>query len=328
MDPPKTPRSTARRRTFVVTGCAGFIGSHLTDALLNHGHAVIGIDSFSDFYPRPLKEANVASARRQSSFRLMEAEIGATLLGPLFAEADGVFHLAAQPGVRGSWGSAFAMYAEHNIVATQTILEAAADAGVRVVLASSSSVYGEAAVRPTPETATCRPLSPYGVTKLTCERLAAAYSVTRGADVIVLRYFTVYGPRQRPDMAFARVLRGLLAGDRFRIHGTGRQARDATYVADAVEATVLAFERGTPGAVYNVGGGRIVSLLEVIEICQRLSGRRLSVEHEQPAAGDVSYTTADTERLAGLGWCPRVMLEDGLAAELEWATRTVSGTER
>jgi UDP-glucuronate 4-epimerase len=330
MHAPKTPTSEHGSRRFIVTGCAGFIGSHLVDTLLANGHDVVGIDSFSGYYPRRLKEANVTSARRRSSFRLLEAKVDTALLASLLAEADGVFHLAAQPGVRGSWGSAFATYVEHNIIATQSVLEAAADAGVRIVLASSSSVYGEATERPTPETAACRPVSPYGITKLTCEHLAAAYSAAQSADVIVLRYFTVYGPRQRPDMAFTRLMRALLTGERFGIHGTGVQTRDVTYVEDAVDATMLAFERGARGDIYNVGGGRIVSLRDVIEICEGLVGRGLSIEYRESSPGDVSRTAADTSRLTSLGWRPRVAFEDGLATQLAWvidATRKLNDRE-
>jgi UDP-glucuronate 4-epimerase len=303
--------------TYAVTGAAGFIGSHLAAALLDRGAAVVGIDSFSDYYARERKERNLSALRQRAGFRLVEGDLVDLPLDELLAGVAGVFHLAAQPGVRGSWGRTFAVYVQDNLVATQRVFEAAAAAGVRVAFASSSSVYGNAAAHPTREDATPRPVSPYGVTKLCCEDLARAYAVEAGLDFVALRYFTVYGPRQRPDMATQRIATALAAGGRFQVYGDGAQSRDVTYVSDAVDATTAAMERAPSGAIYNVGGGSETSLREIIRLCERLSGRALAIETAPAAAGDVRRTSADTSRIrAEVGWAPRVSLEDGLARQL------------
>jgi UDP-glucuronate 4-epimerase len=234
--------------TFVVTGAAGFIGSHLSEDLLSGGHSVIGIDSFTDYYERGLKERNLQGSTASERFRLLEVDLSTVDLSQIFAGVDGVFHLAAQPGVRGSWGDTFAVYLRDNVLATQRVFEAAAQLKVRVVYASSSSIYGDAESYPTPESTPPMPRSPYGITKLTCEHLARAF-VSGGLDAIGLRYFTVYGPRQRPDMAFTRIARAVLTGGTFTIFGTGAQSRDVTYVADAVSASRAIMERGRSGAV-------------------------------------------------------------------------------
>jgi UDP-glucuronate 4-epimerase len=278
---------------------------------------VLGVDAFTDYYPRPLKDANVAEARRRSDFQLVEADLTETALPELVEGVDGIFHMAAQPGVRGSWGETFALYARDNLIATQRIFEAAIQAGCRVAWASSSSVYGNAESYPTREDVRPSPISPYGVTKLSCESLAAAYRATRGLDAVALRYFTVYGPRQRPDMAFTRIVRGLAEGGVFRVFGTGEQTRDVTYVADAVSATLAAMERAPAGATYNVGGGSETTLLDVIRLSERLSGRRLELGYEPAALGDVRRTAADTSAArAELGWEPSVSLEEGIRAQL------------
>jgi nucleoside-diphosphate-sugar epimerase len=303
-----------------VTGCAGFVGSHLCDALLARGDEVVGIDSFTDYYPRETKERNLLAARDHAGFSLIEADLAVADLDSALPEADAVFHLAAQGGVRGSWGSAFARYASDNILATQRVFDVATRRGLRVVWASSSSVYGNAERYPTPEETRPRPISPYGVTKLTCEHLAAAYDDAHDLDSVALRYFTVYGPRQRPDMAFARIARALAEGGPFRLLGTGQQSRDVTYVADAVSATLLAMERGRRGHAYNVGGGSEGSLIEAIRLAERLSGLTLELQRSDPAAGDPRRTAADTSAARGdLGWSPRVGLEEGLAEHLRWA---------
>jgi nucleoside-diphosphate-sugar epimerase len=241
---------------------------------------------------------------------------------------DGVFHLAAQPGVRGSWGDTFAVYVRDNIYATQRLFEAAAGAERRIVMASSSSVYGNAEAYPTSEDAVPRPVSPYGVTKLACESLARTYFETLGLEVVSLRYFTVYGPRQRPDMAFSRIVAALLEGATFRLFGTGEQSRDFTYVDDAVEATLAAMTDGSGSRIYNVGGGSETTLARVVEICERLAGRRLDVRHEPSAVGDVRRTSADTSLLRSeLGWTPRTPLKAGLAAQLA-AAEAATGPRR
>jgi UDP-glucuronate 4-epimerase len=305
---------------YLVTGAAGFVGSHLCERLLARGDTVRGVDAFTDYYDRAVKEANVAVLRGADGFELQEVDLAEASLEPLLDGVDGVFHLAAQPGVRGSWGATFAIYAKDNLVATQRVFEAAARVETRVVFASSSSVYGDAETYPTTEDLALKPVSPYGVTKLTCEHLARVYGTSFGLDVIALRYFTVYGPRQRPDMAFTRIAHALANGGRFTVLGTGGQSRDFTYVDDAVSATVLSMDDGRSGAVYNVGGGTEATLSEIIALGERLSGRSLDIMKEPPAAGDVKRTSADTARIRqDTGWKPKTPLEAGFFEQLAWA---------
>jgi UDP-glucuronate 4-epimerase len=297
---------------YIVTGAAGFIGSHLAEALGDAGHEVVGIDCFTDYYDPAEKERN---ARGLDVRRLDLAEDPLDLGG-----VDGVFHLAGQPGVR-SFGDVFPLYLRRNVLATQRVLEACAATGTRLVFASSSSVYGEAEAYPTAEDATPRPISPYGITKLACEHLARAY----GGDIIALRYFTVYGPRQRPDMAFRRVCDALLAGDTFEVYGGGLQSRSFTYVADVVDATIAAMERAPAGSLFNVGGGEEATMLDAITLLEQASGRSLDVRHVDAARGDVSRTKADDSRIsAALGWSPRTSLADGLSAMWSWASARVA----
>jgi UDP-glucuronate 4-epimerase len=299
---------------YVVTGAAGFIGSHLVEALAAAGHEVTGIDAFTDYYDPARKEENAAGLD-VSRLDLAEDELD-------FGDADGVFHLAGQPGVR-SFGPVFADYVRRNVLATQRVLEAAA--GARVVLASSSSIYGEAETYPTPEETPPQPLSPYGITKLATEHLAHAYATSFGRDTVVLRYFTVYGPRQRPDMALERIVEALAAGTPFELYGDGSQSRSFTYVADAVAATIAAMERAPAGATYNVGGGEEATMREVIATLERISGRRLDLRAGPPAAGDVRRTSADVSRIGSdLGWVPSVRLEDGLREQWSWASARVA----
>jgi len=303
---------------YVVTGCAGFIGSHLAEVLVANGDAVTGIDCFTDYYGRPTKERNLGRIVDHPRFRLVEADLAGDLVPDLVAGADGIYHLAAQPGVRGSWGPTFDIYIRDNVLATQRVFEAAARQGTRVVWASSSSVYGNAETYPTREEATPRPISPYGVTKLSCEHLARAYAESFGLDHVALRYFTVYGPRQRPDMAFARILDAIMKDAPFTIFGTGEQTRDVTFVRDAVAATTAAMTRASSGAVYNVGGGSETSLVNVIAIAERIAGRSLDIRRTEAAAGDVRRTAADTTRARDeLGWTPLTSIEDGLRAQLD-----------
>ena len=297
---------------YVVTGAAGFIGSHLGEALVAAGHEVAGVDCFTDYYDPAEKEEN---ARALDVSRLDLADEPLDLDG-----VDGIFHLAGQPGVR-SFGSAFPLYLRRNVLATQRVLETAADAGVRVVFASSSSVYGEAESYPTPEETEPRPISPYGITKLACEHLVRAY----GADAVVLRYFTVYGPRQRPDMLFRRMCDALCDGTRFEVYGRGAQSRSFTEVGDAVAATVAAMEHAPGGAVLNVGGGDEVSVNDAIAALERISGLPLHVVRVAAARGDVTRTKADVSRIRDvLGWQPRVRVEDGLSRMWSWASGRVA----
>ena len=303
---------------FTVTGAAGFIGSHLAERLIADGHEVVAIDSFTDYYDPALKEENAAG------FDVIRRDLATDELTDLIGSCDGVFHLAAQPGVRASWGQSFALYTDRNLLATQRVFEAAAEAGVRVAYASSSSIYGNAMAYPTTEDTAPSPISPYGVTKLATEQLARAYEANFGLDVVVLRYFTVYGPRQRPDMAFTRVVNALRDGAQFEIYGDGSQSRDVTYVGDAVSATVMALERAPRGSVYNVGGGTEASLNDVIEALEEITGERLDARYTDSAAGDVKRTAADTTRLrTDVGWRPETSLEDGLVAHWRWAADRV-----
>jgi UDP-glucuronate 4-epimerase len=301
---------------YTVTGAAGFIGSHLTERLLADGHEVVAVDCFTDYYDPALKEEN-ARAFEVERHDLAEQELD---LGGV----DGVFHLAGQPGVR-SFGDVFDEYVRRNLLASRRVFEAAARAGVRVVFASSSSVYGDAERYPTPEETTPRPISPYGVTKLGCEHLAYAYAKGFALDVVTLRYFTVYGPRQRPDMAFARVVEALAAGTRFEVYGDGYQSRAFTFVDDAVDATVAAIDRAERGSVYNVGGGSEATIREAIAILERVSGRALELVERPAAQGDVRRTAPDTTRAErDLGWRAGTTLEVGLRGQWQWAATKVA----
>jgi UDP-glucuronate 4-epimerase len=301
---------------YVVTGAAGFIGSQLAEKLLEGGHEVIAVDCFTDYYDPALKEENAAGL---DITRLDLAEVNLDLAG-----VDGVFHLAGQPGVR-SFGDVFEEYVRRNLLASRRVFEAVAAAGTRVVFASSSSIYGEAERYPTPEEAEPRPISPYGITKLGCEQLAHAYAQSFGLEAVVLRYFTFYGPRQRPDMALARIVHALARGSSFELYGDGLQSRSFTYVADGIDATIAAMERAPAGAVYNVGGGEEATMREAIGTLERISGRTLDLVERQAAAGDVRRTSADATRIErDLGWRATTSLTDGLQAQWEWASARVA----
>jgi len=301
---------------YVVTGAAGFIGSRLLRALLDRGHDATGWDAFTDYYDPSLKDENA----RGLPVETLDLEVDVLELGGV----DGVFHLAGQPGVK-SFGHVFPLYVRRNVLASQRLFEIAAAAGAKTVLASSSSIYGDAASYPTPEDAVPRPLSPYGITKLACEHLAQAYRGERGLDVVTLRYFTIYGPRQRPDMAFARMVAALAEGRAFELFGDGTQSRSFTYVDDAVEATIAAMERAESGSTLNVGGGSEVSMLQAIEVLGSVAGRRLEVVRASRREGDAARTAADTTRIREeIGWEPRTSFDDGLAAQWRWAADRVA----
>jgi UDP-glucose 4-epimerase len=304
----------------LVTGAAGFIGSTLTDRLLADGADVVGIDCFTDYYPRAIKERNLAGARGSSRFAFVDQDLLDVDLGALLDGVTHVFHLAAQAGVRKSWGRDFDVYVSNNISATQRLLEACAGRSLeRIVYASTSSVYGDEASIPMREDQRLQPVSPYGVSKLAAEHLGHLYHVNHGLPFVALRYFTVYGPRQRPDMGFHRFLTAAMDGRALTRFGDGEQTRDFTYVADAVTATVAAASAGAPGRVYNIGGGSRVTVNQVFDIIGTLTGRPVSLEQQPPQKGDMRDTYADTSRAAAdLGFTPSITLEQGLAEEYAW----------
>jgi UDP-glucuronate 4-epimerase len=305
---------------YLVTGCAGFIGSQLSEALVARGCWVVGVDAFTDNYSRSIKERNLEQCCAHGGVRFSELDLAEDPLEPLIDEVSGVFHLAARPGVRTSWGSTFATYLHDNVLATQRVFEAAVTRGIRVVYASSSSIYGDAEAYPLREDATPVPVSPYGVSKLACEALATSYGRSAGLDAVGLRFFSVYGPRQRPDMAFAGVFDCLAQNRPFRMLGSGRQTRDFTYVGDVVDGTLRAMRYGAPGGVYNLGGGSEISVRDALTLCERVAGRRLDVEHVPAATGDARRTIADFGRAwSELGWEPTTSLEAGLKAQFEHA---------
>jgi UDP-glucose 4-epimerase len=304
----------------LVTGTAGFIGSTLAERLLANGADVIGVDCFTDYYPRPIKERNLAALAGHPRFAFVEARLQDADLATLLADRTHVFHLAAQAGVRKSWGRDFSVYTVNNVEATQVLLEACVNVKLeRLVYASSSSVYGDAVPMPMREDALPQPVSPYGVTKLAAEQLCYLYYVNYGVPAVSLRYFTVYGPRQRPDMGFHRFLRATLRGEPITVYGDGEQTRDFTFVADAVSATIAAGTVGTPGRVYNIGGGSRVSINQVLDIIGRVAGRRPLITVDSAQKGDMRHTYADTALARrDLAFAPIVGLEEGLAAEHQW----------
>jgi nucleoside-diphosphate-sugar epimerase len=304
----------------LVTGAAGFIGSTLSEHLLAQGATVTGIDCFTDYYPRPQKEANLALLRGQPGFSFVETSIQEADLTRLLEGVTHVFHLAAQAGVRKSWGRDFTTYTSNNVEATQILLEACVGRPLdRVVYASSSSVYGDAAAIPMREDALPQPVSPYGVTKLAAEQLCYLYYFNYQVPTTSLRYFTVYGPRQRPDMGFRKFLEAARDGRPISVYGDGEQTRDFTFVADAVRATATAATRGVSGRAYNIGGGSRVSVNQVMDMVSRVTGVPVSIRREEAQKGDMRDTFADTTLArADLGFAPSVTLEEGLAAEWAW----------
>jgi len=304
----------------LVTGAAGFIGSTLCDALLERGVDVIGVDAFVSNYPAPVKRRNLARAGGHARFRLAEADLREAPLGALLDGVTHVVHLAALAGVRASWGPAFREYTEHNVLATQRLLEALRDRPLeRVVVASSSSVYGMPQRLPTPEEEPPRPLSPYGVTKVATEALLQAYRASCGVPTVGIRYFTVYGPRQRPDMGIHRFLAAAQRGAEIPVYGDGEQTRDFTFVDDAVAATLAALERPVESLVYNVGGGHRITVNELLHAVERASGAPVKRRYEPAVTGDPRDTSADTSRARReLGYEPRTGLDEGLRRQWEW----------
>jgi len=307
--------------TSLVTGAAGFIGSHLCERLLELGHRVVGVDAFTDYYPRPVKEGNLAGFRGHPAFRLVEADLGRADLAGLVGEVDFVLHQAGQPGVRPSWGSHFDQYVARNLLATQRLLETVRGSRRlrRMVFASSSSVYGQARELPLREESLPQPYSPYGVTKLAAEHLCRLYHQNFGVPIVALRYFTVYGPRQRPDMGFHRFIRAALAEQPIPVYGDGEQTRDFTYVADTVEANLLALTGPVAGGLFNIGGGSRVSVNEILRTLEEVMGVAVRREAQPEQPGDVRHTWADTTRARELlGFRPGVSLRTGLERQVAW----------
>lgn len=315
-------------RRLLVTGCAGFIGSSLVATALARGHEVHGIDAFSSYYPRGQKERNLAPLLGRPGFRFSEIDLATADLRPLVAEVEVVIHLAGQPGVRASWGDGFVDYTRDNVLATQRLLEAAVGLPLhRFVYASSSSVYGRGARGPTREDQPPRPFSPYGVSKLAGEHLGVVYLDNFGVPYVGLRYFTVYGPGQRPDMGIHKFARAALLGQPISVFGDGEQSRDVTYVQDAVDATLAAAERGRVGAVYNVGGGARVTVNQLLRAIEAAVGRPLDRRHLPPQPGDVDHTWADTSAArADLGYAPTTDPVEGVRAEVEWLRGLLEST--
>lgn len=331
-------KSDSSARVFV-TGVAGFIGSWIAETLLRRGYEVLGIDCFVDFYPRRYKEANLERLKEWSSFRFIEAdlfEVEVELLREWLSDYPFVSHQAAQAGVRSSWGRQFEGYTRHNIMATQRLLEAAKETPIRrFVFASSSSVYGQADVFPLREDGPTLPVSPYGVTKLAAENLTRLYYLNYGVPTVALRYFTVYGPRQRPDMAFHRLIRSLLLREPFPLYGDGNQSRSFTYVSDVVKANIAALFTGVEGdpppflgQPINVGGGDRAALSEVISLAEKLTGERADLRRAGMQKGDVDRTEADLYRARQwLGYEPCVALPAGLRSQTGWVRQLVQMEE-
>lgn len=311
----------ASARRMVVTGAAGFIGSHLVDTLIARGDVVVGIDCFTPYYSPDTKRENLRGALDSGRFELVDVDLRGAELTALLDGADTVFHQAAQPGVRLSWSDGFSEYASHNVLATQRLLEAARDAEVRrVVYASSSSVYGNQDRYPTVETDLPRPYSPYGVTKLAAEHLCGLYAENWGVSTVSLRYFTVFGPRQRPDMSIHRLCEAVLSGVSFPRFGDGSQIREFTYVADVVAANLLAADADVAaGTTMNIAGGGEITLNALIAMVGELAETDVVVEDHPAQAGDARRNGGATERARDLlGWVPTVDLRDGVAAQLAW----------
>jgi len=304
----------------IVTGAAGFIGSHISRRLLDDGFSVTGIDSYSDYYPRWIKEKNISSLFDRKDFQFISGDINSLNLTGILKQSDIIYHLAAQAGVRASWGRSFSIYTKDNIEATQRLLEAAKDLRIKkFIFASSSSVYGYSPELPMSETSLLFPYSPYGVTKLAAENLCFLYHKNYGVPTVSLRFFTVYGPGQRPDMAFHKFLKCVMEGKPLPIFGDGKQTRDFTYISDIIDANVACIDRGKAGETYNIGGGNRKKLKDLIPILEDICKKKIPLQWEKKQKGDVPHTLASIRKAQeDLDYNPGTDIREGLAKEWTW----------
>lgn len=305
---------------YLVTGAAGFIGSHLCKKLIRNGGHVLAVDGFTDFYPRRMKEKNIQPVVNHPHFHLVSQDLLDLDLNSMLEKIDVVFHMAAQPGVRTSWGSDFSVYTRNNIDATQRLLEAAKTSDIKkFIYASSSSVYGSCPQLPMIETSTLHPFSPYGVTKLAAENLCHLYHKNYGIPCVSLRFFTVYGPGQRPDMAFHKFFKAIAEKREITVFGDGQQTRDFTFIDDIIRANLSSIENGRPGETYNLGGGTQKKLADILTVIEEISQTELKIRYVEREKGDVPHTYADIQKAKrDLNYAPRVSLEEGLKLEWEW----------
>lgn len=309
----------------LVTGVSGFIGSSLSEKLLDEGFQVIGVDSFFDYYPRKIKENNLYDLLKQPDFEFVESDILGIDWDKIISQVDGVFHQAALAGVRASWGQKFDQYVQNNILGTQRLLEACKNRRVeKFIYASSSSVYGDTDELPINESSTTNPVSPYGVSKLAAEHLASLYFKNYGVPAVSLRYFTVYGPRQRPDMAFHKFITAVINGDKIEVYGTGEQTRDFTFIDDVVQGNIQAFRNARAGEVYNIGGGSRIKLIDTIRIIEEITGREANLVYTEPQRGDAKHTFSDvTKAKADFDYSPQVDVKSGLEKHYEWLKKNL-----
>ena len=306
--------------TCLVTGAAGFIGSHLCRKLIKEGFSVAGIDSFTDSYPKWIKERNIKPLMREKKFKFLSSDLNDLELKKLLSKTDYVFHHAAQAGVRTSWGENFSVYIKNNIEATQKLLEAAKNSRIKkFIYASSSSVYGFCPELPMSETSSLYPFSPYGVSKLAAEHLCFLYFKNYNVPTVSLRFFTVYGPGQRPDMAFHKFFKAIAEDKQITVYGDGNQTRDFTYVDDIIEANFSSLKNGVPGEIYNIGGGSRKKLEEIFPILESICQKKIKMFREEKQKGDVPHTLADIQKAhKELNYSPQIQLSDGLKEEWTW----------